>query len=144
MKKHNPFGILCIGCTIVLAAALNVLPVSAAETKSEPKTLDAYAGQYELQEVHFTFRRQGSNLILQVPKEGVFHLQAKSDKDFVAREAPELGFTFKQDAKGKVTSVVFHKSGEDYEIPRTADQTPQTHTPDVGKGPRPESKKGSD
>jgi len=140
MKKQNPFRVPCICCAAVLGAALNVLTVCAAETKIDPKTLDTYVGQYELQEVHFTFRHQGSGLICQIPREGVFHLEAKSDENFVMREAPELGFTFKQDAKGKITHVVFHKGGEDYEIPKTSDQTSQGRMPDVNKIARRDSK----
>jgi hypothetical protein len=136
MKNKNPFRLPRVCCVTVLGAALNVLPVCSAEIKLDPKTLDACVGQYELQEVHFTFRHQGSGLTCQVPREGVLHLEAKSDKKFVAREAPELGFTFKQDGKGKVTHVVFHKAGEDYEIPKTSDQTSQGRMPDLNKIPR--------
>jgi hypothetical protein len=142
MKKQNPFRVPYICCAAVLVAALNVLIVCSAETKMDPKTLDACVGQYELGEVHFTFRHQGSGLTCQVPREGVFNLEAKSDKSFVAREAPELGFTFKQDAKGKITHVVFHKAGEEFEIPKTSDQTPQGRMPDVSKIARRESKAG--
>jgi hypothetical protein len=143
MKTQSPFRVPCVCCSAALFAAFNVLTVCAAEIKINPKTLDAYVGQYELQEVHFTFRRQGDGLICQVPREGVLHLEAKSEKDFVAREAPELGFAFKQDAKGKITSVVFRKAGEDYEIPKTSDQTSQGRMPDVNKIPRRESKAGA-
>ncbi len=141
MKKQHPFRVLCVRCGAVFAA-LNVLNVCAAEIKIDPKTLDAYVGQYDLQEVHFTFRRQGSGLTCQVPREGVLNLAAKSDKNFVAREVPEINFTFKQDTKGKVTSVVFHKAGEDYEIPKTSNQTSQGRMPDVSKIPGRESKAG--
>lgn len=143
MKKQNLFRVPCVCCDALLLAACTVLTVWAAEVKIDPRTLDAYAGQYELQEVHFTFRHQGSSLVCQVPREGVLHLEAKSDKTFVAREAPELGFTFKQDAKGKITSVIFNKAGEEYEIPKTSDKTSQGRLPDVSKIPRRDAKAGS-
>jgi hypothetical protein len=99
-------------------------------------------GQYELGEVHFIFRQLGSGLTCQVPREGVFNLEAKSDKSFFAREAPELGFTFKQDPKGKIRSVVFNKAGEDFEIPKTSDQAPAGHMPDVSTIPPRDAKAG--
>ncbi|HEY5914182.1 MAG TPA: hypothetical protein VJA21_26645, partial [Verrucomicrobiae bacterium] len=73
MKKENRFRVPRVYCAAVLVVALNVLAVSAAETKIDPKTLDAYVGQYELQEARFVFRRQGDALLCQVAKEGVFH-----------------------------------------------------------------------
>ena len=143
MKKQNLFRVPCVCSGALLITAFNVLTVWAAEIKIDPKTLDAYAGQYALQEVHFTFRHQGSSLVCQVPREGVLHLEAKSDKTFVAREAPELGFAFKQDAKGKITSVIFRKGDEEYEIPKTSDKTSQGRLPDMSKIPRREAKTGS-
>ncbi|HEY5914350.1 MAG TPA: hypothetical protein VJA21_27490 [Verrucomicrobiae bacterium] len=142
MKKENRFRVPRVCCAAVLVAALNVLAVSAAEVKIDPKTLDAYVGQYELQEARFVFRRQGDALLCQVAKEGVFHMEAKSDKRFVLRELPDMGFTFKQDAKGKTTSVMFHKAGEDFEIPKTSDQAPQGRMPELNKIPRREPKAG--
>ncbi len=142
MKKQNLFHVPCVCCGAVLLAALNLVTVGAAEIKIDPQTMDTYVGKYELQEVHFTFRRQGNGLICQVPREGVLNLEAKSDKNFVARGAPELAFTFKQDAKGKITGVVFHKAGEEYEIPKTSDQTSQARMPDLSKIARRDPKAG--
>jgi hypothetical protein len=140
MKIQHPLRVPCICCTAFLLAAFNVLTICSAETKIDAKTLDAYVGQYELGEARFTFRRQGNELFCQVPREGVFNLEAKSAKRFGVREAPELAFTFEQDAKGKVTHVIFHKAGEDFEIPKTSDQPPKGHMPELSKIPPRESK----
>jgi hypothetical protein len=143
MKNEIPSCIPPLYCAAALIAALNGMPLRAADMiRPDPKTLDAYVGQYELGEAHFTFRRDGNILTCQVPREGTFQLEAKSDKHFVIKKSPDLGFTFKQNAKGKITSVVFHKEGEDFEIPKISDQMPQGHKPDISRIPPRDAKTG--
>ncbi len=135
MKKENPFYLTRNCFVVLLIAALGVPVARSADYKPDPATLNSCVGQYELGEMHFNFRRQGNELTCQVPREGLFNLQARLDKDFVLREVPGLGFTFKQDEKGKISEVVFHKDGEDYEVPKTSDQAPGPQKPDVSKIP---------
>ncbi len=128
LLRHHP-------AAIVLAATAFHLGL-AAEVKLEPRILDSYTGQYEAEANRpFIIQRQGNGLTCRIAAEGVFKLEAKSEKDFQFKELPGMGFTFVKDAKGKVTCLVFHKDGNNYNAPKVSDQPPSPRLPDLRKIP---------
>ncbi len=130
-------NLLHLHAAAIILAATSFHIALAAQVRLDPKTLDTYTGQYEAEAGRpFIVKRQGDGLTCRIAAEGIFKLDAKSEKDFQFKEVPGLGFTFVKDPKGKVTGLVFHKDGNNYSAPKVSDQTPGPRLPDLNKIPR--------
>jgi hypothetical protein len=136
MNTHTLIRSMQLWLVAALLVAANRLPGRAAEFKAIPKTLDAYVGQYDLEPGKpLIIRRKGDGIVCQISKEGVFDLTAKSETDFTFKELPEMGLTFIKDAKGKVTYLVFHKGGGNWDAMKTSDRPAPSRKPDLSAIP---------
>ncbi len=83
------------------------------EIKLDPKILDAYVGEYELQpNFVITITREGDSLLAQATGQPRFRLFAETETDFFLKMV-DAQLTFVKDASGRVTSLVLHQGGQD-------------------------------
>lgn len=87
-------------------------PVERQKIKVDPKTFDAYLGEYQLDaETTLTISREGDKLILTARGEMRAELFAESETKFFI-EAIDAQISFVKDQQGKVTHLIFHQGGE--------------------------------
>lgn len=80
--------------------------------KIDPKILDAYVGQYELNpNFIITMTREGDSLMAQPTGQPKFELFPESETRFFMKIA-DVQFTFVKDDKGAVTHLILHQGGE--------------------------------
>lgn len=90
-------------------------PVERVAIQVDPKTLDAYAGEYQVTpEMVLTITREGDKLWGEPTGQRRVELYAESETSFFVKIA-DLQLTFVKDADGKVTHVVLRQSGTERE-----------------------------
>jgi CubicO group peptidase (beta-lactamase class C family) len=83
-----------------------------AEVTVDPKLLDAYVGEYELQPgFTITIRRDGEKLLGQATGQSEFQLFAESPSKFYLKVV-DAKVEFVKDADGKVSHLVLYQNGE--------------------------------
>jgi len=83
------------------------------EVALESKTLEGYAGRYQLgPDFVVTISRSGDHLYAQATGQGQFEIFPEGPRDFFAK-ATELTITFECDAQGNATELVVHQNGRD-------------------------------
>lgn len=87
-------------------------PIERKRIKLDPKTLDLYQGEYQLDaETILTISRQGDKLILEARGVLKTELFAESETEFFIEEI-DAQISFVKDKTGKVTHLIFHQGGE--------------------------------
>ena len=80
--------------------------------KIDPKILDAYVGQYELNpNFIFTMTREGDSLMTQATGQPKFELFPESETKFFLKVV-DAQVTFVKDDKGAVTHIILHQGGD--------------------------------
>ena len=80
--------------------------------KIDPKILDAYVGQYELNpNFIITMTREGDRLMTQVTGQPKFELFPESETKFFLKVV-DAQVTFVKDDKGAVTHLILHQGGD--------------------------------
>ncbi len=88
------------------------IPRERAAIKIDPKTLDAYVGQYELRpDFIITMTREGDSLMTQATGQPKFELFPESETRFFLKVV-EAQVTFVKDDKGVVTHLILHQGGD--------------------------------
>lgn len=88
------------------------IPRERVAIKIDPKILDAYVGQYELNpNFIITMTREGDSLMAQPTGQPKFELFPESETRFFMKIA-DVQFTFVKDDKGAVTHLILHQGGE--------------------------------
>jgi CubicO group peptidase (beta-lactamase class C family) len=94
-----------------LAAIVLGVP-SRVAVKIDPKILDAYVGQYELNpNFIITMTREGDSLMTQATGQPKFELFPESETKFFLKVV-EAQVTFVKDDKGAVTHLILHQGGD--------------------------------
>jgi CubicO group peptidase (beta-lactamase class C family) len=87
-------------------------PSERKEIKVDPKSLDEYAGEYQLAPgFTITVTREGDRLMGQATGQMKFELFAESQTKFFLK-AVDAQVTFVRDASGKVTHLILHQGGD--------------------------------
>ncbi len=87
------------------------IPRERMAVKIDPKTLDAYVGQYELNpNLIFTMTREGDSLMAQITGQPKFELFPESENKFFLKVV-DAQVTFVKDEKGQVTHLILHQGG---------------------------------
>jgi len=88
------------------------IPRERTAVKIDPKILDAYAGQYELNpNFIITMTREGDSLMTQATGQPKFELFPESETKFFLKVV-EAQVTFVKDDKGVVTHLILHQGGD--------------------------------
>ncbi len=88
------------------------IPRERVAIKIDPKILDAYVGQYELNpNFIITMTREGDSLMTQATGQPKFELFPESETKFFLK-AVEAQVTFVKDDKGAVTHLILHQGGD--------------------------------
>jgi CubicO group peptidase (beta-lactamase class C family) len=88
------------------------IPRERVAIKIDPKILDAYVGQYELNpNFIFTMTREGDSLMAQAAGQPKFELFPESDIKFFLKVV-DAQVTFVKDDKGVVTHLILHQGGD--------------------------------
>src|SRR5262245_7988066 len=88
------------------------LPRERVAIKIDPKILDAYVGQYELNpNFIFTLTREGDSLMTQATGQPKFELFPESETKFFLKVV-DAQVTFVKDDKGAVTHLILHQGGD--------------------------------
>jgi CubicO group peptidase (beta-lactamase class C family) len=87
-------------------------PIEHKEAKIDPKILDDYVGEYEIQpDFNLTIAKENDHLTAQASGQSKLDLVPESDtKFFVTQEDIEI--TFVKDQSGKVTHMILHQEGD--------------------------------
>ena len=118
----------------VNAAAEPSSAADAAEKKVDPKLLDSYVGQYELQPGFvITIRRRGDGITGQATGQSTFDLFARSETHFFLKEV-DAQITFVREADGKTSRLILHQNG-DHSAKKISDEVPKPRVPDLAKIP---------
>ncbi|HLW64055.1 MAG TPA: serine hydrolase [Gemmataceae bacterium] len=108
-------------CTDLSAIALSEpydMPVEHKETKVDPKTFDAYVGEFELRpKFILTISKSSDDLYAQATGQIKFKLYPEADGKFFAR-VDEIVITFVKDEKGQVNEMNYHQGGRDIKAKR--------------------------
>lgn len=96
------------------------------EIKIDPKTFDAYVGQYEdaanLGGTIFSFFREGEKFYGQIPGQEKFEVfPTAENKFFLKITAADAEFV--RDSNGRVTGMLWRQGGREYNAKRIADST---------------------
>ncbi len=84
----------------------------------DPKTLDAYAGQYQLAPTFIiTVTNENGKLMAQATGQEKFELFAESETKFFLK-AVDAQVTFVKDAGGRITQMILHQNGRDLPAPK--------------------------
>ena len=95
----------------VVARHYSRLPPERTAIKLDPKTYDAYVGQYELAPgVVFNVTKEGDKLMSQVTGQPVFEFLPESGVAFFLKEVPAQ-FVFLRDEKGLVAQMIIIQDG---------------------------------
>jgi hypothetical protein len=88
------------------------IPRGRVAIKIDPKILDAYVGQYELNpNFIFTMTREGDSLMTQATGQPKFELFPESETKFFLKVV-DAQVTFVKDDKGAVTHLILHQGGD--------------------------------
>lgn len=88
-------------------------PKQHTEIPVDPKTFDAYTGQYQMApNVILSVTRGGSHLFVQLPGQPKFEIFAEGERDYFLKAVDAQG-TFESDSNGRATAVVMHQMGRD-------------------------------
>lgn len=88
------------------------IPRERVAIKIDPKFLDAYVGQYELNpNLIFTMTREGDSLMTQLTGQPKFELFPESETKFFLKVV-DAQVTFVKDDKGVVTHLILHQGGD--------------------------------
>jgi CubicO group peptidase (beta-lactamase class C family) len=88
------------------------IPRERVAIKIDPKILDAYVGQYELNpNFIFTVTREGDALMTQATGQPKFELFPESETKFFLKVV-DAQVTFVKDGKGVVTHLILHQGGD--------------------------------
>lgn len=88
------------------------LPRERVAIKIDPKILDAYVGQYELNpNIIFTMSREGDSLMVQITGQPKFEVFPESEIKFFYKVV-NAQVTFVKDDKGVVTHLILHQNGD--------------------------------
>lgn len=110
------------------------VPKEKVAIKVDPKVLDAYVGQYEMEGGDvFTIRRDGDKLRAQLTGQPNFEVFAESETNFFYKVV-DAQLTFVKGAQGKVTELVLHQNG-DKTARKTSEIAPPVKAPDLSKIP---------
>ncbi|HEV3146847.1 MAG TPA: serine hydrolase [Gemmataceae bacterium] len=108
-------------CTDMSAIALGEpydLPVEHKEIKADPKTFDAYLGEFELKpKLILTISKTGDSLCGQATSQVKFQLYPEAEARFFAR-IDEIVITFVKDDKGQVNEMIYRQNGRDIKAKR--------------------------
>jgi CubicO group peptidase (beta-lactamase class C family) len=88
-------------------------PIEHKEAKIDPKILDPYVGQYELEGTVYTVTKENDRLTIQETEGRKKDLFPESETKFFFKDDDAL-ISFVKDASGKVTHMILHDS-HDYE-----------------------------
>jgi hypothetical protein len=89
------------------------IPRERVAVKIDPKILDAYVGQYELNpNFIITMTREGDSLMTQATGQPKFELFPESETKFFLKVV-EAQVSFVKDDKGVVTHLILHQGGRD-------------------------------
>jgi hypothetical protein len=117
------------------------VPKERVAIKVDPKTYDAYVGQYELAPGQvFVIRRQGDRLRAQLTGQPSFEVFPESETKFFYRLV-DAQLTFVKDKDGKVTHLVLHQNG-DQQAKKLSNDVPKLRVPDLSKIPARDPKAG--
>jgi len=84
----------------------------------DPKSLDAYAGQYQLAPTFIiTVTNENGKLMAQATNQPKFELFAESETKFFLK-AVDAQVTFVKDAGGRITQLILHQNGRDLPAPK--------------------------
>jgi CubicO group peptidase (beta-lactamase class C family) len=112
-------------CTDLSAIALGEpydMPVEHKEIKADPKTFDAYLGEYELKpKMIVIISKSDDRLYAQATNQGKFQLYPEAEGKFFAR-VDQIVVTFLKDDKGEVNEINFHQNGRDTKAKRVVKQ----------------------
>jgi CubicO group peptidase (beta-lactamase class C family) len=95
-------------------------PVEHAITKVDSKTLEAYAGVYQMPNATFTVTREGEQLFVQLNGQAKLPLYPESDRNFFLKVF-DAQFTFDANSEGKTTQITLHQNGTDQTARRLDD-----------------------
>jgi putative CocE/NonD family hydrolase len=105
-----------------------------AEIKINPQVFDSYVGQYQDAEdpdLIFSFLREGDRFYGQVIDRRRFEIFPSSETRFFLKDSNAQA-EFIRDAGGKVTSMIWHQAGRDFQTRKISDQpAPDTRVPFV-------------
>jgi len=88
------------------------IPRERVAVKIDPKIIDAYVGQYELNpNFIITMTREGDNLMTQATGQPKFELYPESETKFFLKVV-DAQFTFVKDDKGAVTHLILSQGGD--------------------------------
>jgi CubicO group peptidase (beta-lactamase class C family) len=97
----------------ILFAEKYEIPVERKVAKLDPRTYDAYIGEYQLApNVILTVTREGDRLITQATGQSKIEIFPESETKFFPK-AIEAEITFVKDAKGQVTHLILRQGGRD-------------------------------
>ena len=88
------------------------------EIDVDPNLLETYAGRYRFPSSQMaTVTYEGGHLYLQGDGDVKIAFYPESNRDFFAR-IMDAQMTFKTDREGRVTELIFHRSGSDFRVQR--------------------------
>ncbi len=117
------------------------VPKDRVAVRVDPKTYDAYVGQYELAPGSvFVVRREGDRLRAQLTGQPSYEVFPESETNFFYRVV-DAQLTFVKNAEGKVTHLVLHQNG-DRDAKRISGDVPPLVKPDLTKVPKRDPKAG--
>jgi CubicO group peptidase (beta-lactamase class C family) len=120
--EGSPMGKVCKDISAIALGEPFDMPVEHKEIKADPKTMDAYLGEYELKpKMILTISKTGDSLYAQATNQGKFQLYPEADGKFFAR-VDEIIITFVKDDKGQVNEMNFHQNGRDTKAKRAVKQ----------------------
>jgi CubicO group peptidase (beta-lactamase class C family) len=87
-------------------------PIEHKEAKIDPKVLDDYVGEYEIQpDFNLTIAKENDHLTGQASGQPKFDLVPESDTKFFVKQE-DIEITFVKDQTGKVTHMILHQEGD--------------------------------
>jgi hypothetical protein len=93
-------------------------PKSRKEIALDTKLLESYVGRYRFPSRQLaTVTREGGHLFLQAEGDVRIAFYPESDREFFAR-IMDAQMTFNTDREGRVTELIFHRSGSDLPVMR--------------------------
>jgi hypothetical protein len=98
-----------------IAARTAAVPIARAAITLPEATLDRYVGVYQMAPSgSMTVRRDAGRLFERIDKQPEFEIFAEAENRFFLKTV-DVQLTFQSDSSGRVTGLILHQSGRDYQ-----------------------------